>query len=73
MSDALTRKWVETWKLAGEELAEIERRELEQMSDEEAKRAAVDMLTFPLRHEARDPEGSGLVEQQRWFAKLRAA
>lgn len=70
MSDALQRKWVETWKVAGEELAEIERRELEQMTDEEARQAAVDLLTFPLREEARDPEDSGLVEQQRWFSKL---
>ena len=73
MNDALHRKWVETWKAAGEELAEVERRELEQMTDEEAKRAAIDLLTFPLRDDAREPEGSGLVEQQRWFAKLRPA
>jgi len=70
MSDALLRKWVETWKAAGPELAEIERRELEQMTDEEAKEAAIAVLTLPLREDPPDSDGSGLVEQQRWFAKL---
>ena len=72
MSDALLRKWVETWKSAGKELAEIERRELEQMTDEEAKEAAFDMLTLPLPEGSPEREGSGLVEQQRWFARLRS-
>lgn len=73
MSDALLRKWVETWKSAGEELAEIERRELEQMTDDEAKAAAIDLLTLPLGMDSLDSDGSGLVEQQRWFARLRSA
>jgi len=72
MSDPLVRKWVETWMRAGKELAEIERRELEQMTDEQATEAALDLLSFPLREEMPAPATSGLVEQQRWFAKFRS-
>lgn len=71
MSDPLLRRWVETWDRAGKELAAIERRELEYMTDEQAKAAAADLLRMPLPADLPERFGSGLVEQQRWFAKLR--
>jgi hypothetical protein len=64
------RRWVETWKLAGPELAAIRREELrvadnmqvvEQLGD-----AFDDAATLPMR------TTSGLVEMQRIFAKFRA-
>jgi len=72
MSEERVRQWVETWKQTGKELAAIERRELEQMTDEVAKEAAVDLLTMPLPVGLPERTSSGLVEQQRWFAKLRS-
>jgi hypothetical protein len=70
MSDALIRKWVETWALAGKELEAIKRRELEAMTDEQAREAALDLLTMPLPADLPPRIDSGLVEQQRWFSKL---
>jgi hypothetical protein len=70
MSDALTRKWVETWALAGKELEAIKRRELEAMTDEQAREAALGLLTMPLPADLPARIDSGLVEQQRWFSKL---
>jgi hypothetical protein len=71
MSDALTRRWVETWAFAGKELEAIKRRELEAMTDEQARAAALDLLTMPLPADLPPRIDSGLVEQQRWFSKLR--
>jgi hypothetical protein len=66
---ALTKRWVDTWKLAGPEL--------QRQRDADARRADTirafaffagmplhNLKTFP-------PEPtSGLVEQQRWFQKI---
>ncbi len=52
------RLWVETWRQAGPELDVVRRREIES-TDTQALPAAL--------------ATSGLVEQQRWFAKLHAA
>lgn len=70
MSDAELKRWAETWERAGRELARIRREELQRMTDEQARAAALDLLSMPI------PEGlpereSGLVEQQRLFSKLR--
>ncbi|OYV81640.1 MAG: hypothetical protein B7Z73_17840, partial [Planctomycetia bacterium 21-64-5] len=43
--DRDTEKWVRTWQVAGPLLAEIERRELEQMTDEERQQAIEDVLS----------------------------
>ena len=67
------RLWVETWKRAGPELEAIRRRELREMTDQQASAAAADLLMFPLPHDMPLRPGSGLVEQQRRFARLRAA
>ena len=73
MSDALLRSWVETWDRAGKELAAIRRRELEAMTDEQAREAAADLLTVPFPPDLPPRLESGLVEQQRWFSKIRPA
>lgn len=67
--DRDTRDWVRTWQAAGPLLAEIERRELAQMTDEEWQQAVEDVLSI-LPRDAEAPTTSGLVEQQKWFAKL---
>ena len=72
MSDADLKRWAETWERAGRELALIRRRELERMTDEQAKAAALDLLTMPMPEGLPARRGSGLVEQQRRFSRLLA-
>ena len=67
----LERRWVETWRRAGEELAEIRRRELENVNTEEAIRQIFGDDGINL--DAPSPPISGLVEQQAWFSRLRLA
>lgn len=71
MSDADLKRWAETWERAGRELEALRRRELQAMTDEQAKAAALDLLTMPLPEDLPPRDGSGLVEQQRLFSKLR--
>jgi hypothetical protein len=72
MSDARLREWAETWARAGVELQAIKRRELQAMSDTDAKEAALDLLSMHLPEDLPTRSGSGLVDQQRWFARIRA-
>jgi hypothetical protein len=62
------KRWVETWKLAGEDLERIHRKELREL----ATYRAIDLLCGPADY-TRPPRApkpySGLVEQQRWFMK----
>jgi hypothetical protein len=67
--DELLRKWVETWRRAGEALEEVRRRELRELDTREVVRQIFDGLDFS-RLPAKQGM-TGLVEQQRWFAKLR--
>ena len=64
------RKLVRIWDQAGPELEVIKRRELETMTDEQAREAAADLLTFPLPADLPPRLDSGLVEQQYWFSKF---
>jgi len=64
------KKWVDGWRDAGSELKRIGRQELRRFKYEE-NRALVDALlqigsTFGFPRQT-----SGLVELQRWFARLR--
>lgn len=70
VADRDTEKWVRTWQTTGPLLAEIERRELEQMTEEEWQQAVEDVLSV-LPPDTEAPTTSGLVQQQKWFAKLR--
>lgn len=69
---ALILRWIETWKRAGPKLEAIRRRELRALTDEEARAAAADLLSLPLAADLPERD-SGLVEQQRWFMRLRSA
>jgi hypothetical protein len=66
----LLRRWVETWIRAGVELEALRRREIESADTQQAVRQLFDSAaSFP---DLAPRVTSGLVEQQAWFAKLRA-
>ena len=69
MSDELIRKWVETWDRAGPELEAIKRRELEAMTDADVRAHVHALFTGWHPTDEAAAHDSGLVEQQRWFAK----
>lgn len=71
MQDPLLRQWAAVWASAERELAELERQELAAMTHEQAAATALALLSLPLPPELPERSSSGLVEQQRWFAKLR--
>lgn len=64
------RRWVETWKRAGPELEAIRREEVRNANNIEA----LDALEGLFNHATRTMpprETSGMVEMQKYFAKLR--
>jgi hypothetical protein len=61
---------VAQWRAAGPVLAEVRRRELREMTDEQALAAVMALLDL-LLHLPPKTGGSGLVEQQRLFALAR--
>jgi hypothetical protein len=67
----LLRRWVDTWRRAGEELDEIRRREIESADTQEAIRQLFG--TGELANASPPRTSSGLVEQQAWFARVRSA
>lgn len=66
----LGKRWVETWRLAGEDLERIRRKELRELDTYRA----IELLCGPADY-TRPPRApkptSGLVEQQRLFMKAR--
>lgn len=71
MSDAELKRWAETWERAGRELARIRREELARMTDDDVRRAISDLFSGAPMPDLEPRTTSGLVEQQRLFAKLR--
>jgi len=69
MRDERIRKWVETRDPAGRELEALERLELEAMTDPDARAFLHELFTCWQPAAIAMILGSGLVEQQRWFAK----
>jgi hypothetical protein len=67
--DAL-RRWVETWKQAGPELDAIPRKEIEKINVFESLAALEGACNYATRT-LPPRDSSGLVEMQKWFAKLR--
>ena len=67
----LMQRWVDTWRRAAAELDEVRRREIESADTQEAIRQLFG--TGESFHDPFPTAGSGLVEQQAWFARLRAA
>jgi hypothetical protein len=68
--DSLRRRWVETWRSAGEELEQIRRTEIESVDTQEAVRQIFGS-DWPAVQAP--PATSGLVEQQAWFARISRA
>ena len=67
----LLRKWVDTWRRAGEELDEVRRREIESAVTQETIRQLFG--TGDWVADSPPATTSGLVNQQAWFARLRSA
>jgi hypothetical protein len=67
---ALILRWIETWKRAGPALEAIRRRELEALTDDDVRLYVQQIHGLPLPPGLPPRVESGLVEQQRWFARL---
>ncbi len=67
---SLSAAVVSQWRRAGPALADVRRQELRRLTDQEALAAAVTLLDLE-RHLPPRTDGSGLVEQQRIFARAR--
>lgn len=62
--------WVETWKRTGIALDRIKQHELQHQNEAERLALLDEMLQWACDH-AQPRLSSGLVEQQRWFMKMR--
>ncbi len=67
---ARVKEWVEAWQRAGPELERMRREELRAFRYEEHVEAIAGLLDAAARV-AKPRPSSGLVEQQRWFQKVR--
>jgi hypothetical protein len=67
------KAWARNWQETGKALEAIRRSELRALSPERALRASDDLLSFgaEMTLSAERRRTSGLVEQQRLFARLR--
>jgi hypothetical protein len=68
------RQWVDTWRRAGVKLEEIRRREIQALVTLADTQEAIRQLFGTGKSIDKLPQRitSGLVEQQAWFARLRA-
>jgi hypothetical protein len=68
------RQWVDTWRRAGVKLEEIRRHEIQALITLADTQAAIRQLFGTGKSIDNLPQRttSGLVEQQAWFARLRA-
>jgi hypothetical protein len=71
MSDTNLKRWAQTWASAGNALEDLRRRELTAMTDDHVRRAIADIFTDAPIPDLPPRTTSGLVEQQRLFARLR--
>ena len=72
MSDPTLKRWAQTWESAGNAMDMLRRRELQAMTDDDVRRAIADLFTSAPLPGLPSRTTSGLVEQQRLFARLRA-
>ncbi|MGQ0655445.1 MAG: hypothetical protein ACT4P4_24825 [Betaproteobacteria bacterium] len=72
MTEEQMRALAKAWDHAGPALEAVKRRELEAMTDEDARLAASDLLAFPLCPDLPLRPSSGLVDQQYWFSRSRS-
>jgi hypothetical protein len=71
MSDTNLQRWAKTWESAGIALDALRRRDLEAMTDEDTRRIIADLFADVPLGDLPARITSGLVEQQRLFARLR--
>ncbi len=64
------RRWVARWKKAGPELERIRKEELAHVDVRQAIESLEDAFQSAILHFPPKPT-SGLVEQQRWYKRLR--
>ena len=67
---ALTLRWIENWKRTAPVLDALRRKAIEEANTQEFVEAMDGMLESIFR-ENKPRLTTGLVEQQRWFAKMR--
>jgi len=67
--DALIQRWVATWRTAGPALEADRRAELERLSTPHALAELAAAFEHALRHSS-PSDSSGLLEQQRYFARV---
>ena len=68
---ALGKRWVQAWKDAGPELEKLRRAEIRQLDGSHALELLCGDMDYTVPPRVPKPT-SGLVEQQRWFMKVRA-
>jgi hypothetical protein len=68
----ILRLWVQTWKEAGPRLQAIRHREIQEADNLKALASLEGAFNHAQRTLPPRPS-SGMVEMQRWFAKLRSA
>jgi hypothetical protein len=71
MTDADLKRWAETWERAGRALEALRRRELQAMTDDDVRRVISELFGGAMLPDLPPRMTSGLVEQQRLFARLR--
>lgn len=71
MSTTELKRWSTQWDKAALLLETVRRRELQAMTDDDVRRAVADLFSVPLPTGLPPRITSGLVEQQRLFARLR--
>ncbi|MDA0225055.1 MAG: hypothetical protein O2975_02960, partial [Proteobacteria bacterium] len=72
VDDDIVRRWVQTWRRAGVEMGALRRRELAALTDDDVRRQLQDLFSTAVPAATPKRGVSGLVEQQRLFARLRA-
>ena len=65
-----TKEWVDNWKRVGPILDQIKAEELRAMDAQEAIRQILPLCEWGIKH-SEPRTTSGLVEQQRYFSKMR--
>jgi hypothetical protein len=71
MANEREKQWVEAWRRAGQKLAELDREALRNTDTQKSLANLACAYEFARLHSRPSPT-SGLVEQQRWFKKLRS-
>lgn len=62
------QRWVQAWKIAGEDMEQLRRKELREMDASQSIALLCGPANYRIPPRAPKPT-SGLIEQQRWFMK----